>query len=160
MRAADVAQLHAVRQLVRDEPRRQRREQHLAALAGGADPRAVMHREADVALVAEDRVAGVQAHAHAHAARRAATDGRECARCAAAAAATASPPLRKTIEAAVALGADEEAVERLDRVAQQPAMGAERLLVALAADVLEAGGSTLDVREEERQRAGRRLLST
>jgi hypothetical protein len=48
------------------EIRRRLREQHLAAVPGGGDPRRAVHVEADVALDIFHRLARVEAHPHAH----------------------------------------------------------------------------------------------
>ena len=46
------------------------REQHLAAVAGGADPRSSVDIDSDVALVGNHRFTRVDAHSHAHRATR------------------------------------------------------------------------------------------
>jgi len=63
---AEVADVHAVGQLVADERAGRLRDEDLTAMPGGADARGANDVQPDVALVADGRLAGVQAHADAH----------------------------------------------------------------------------------------------
>src|SRR5581483_12118027 len=61
---AEVAEADARRQLVLDEVARRAREQHLSAVSCSCDPRRLVHAEADVSVLADTRLAGMQAHPH------------------------------------------------------------------------------------------------
>ena len=61
----ELALRHAVGQSAGHERRRRRREEHLPAVTRRADPRGAMDVDSDVALLADDGFAGVEAHAHA-----------------------------------------------------------------------------------------------
>ena len=62
----EVDDRHALRQVVPEQRARRLREQDLAAVARRADARRADDVEAEVALVADGRLAGVQAHPHPH----------------------------------------------------------------------------------------------
>jgi hypothetical protein len=63
---AEVAQPQVGPELAAHQGRRGAREQHLAAVPRVADPRRLVHRQADVAVRADARLAGVQAHPDAN----------------------------------------------------------------------------------------------
>ena len=48
-----------------DERTGRLRQEHLPAVPDGCDPRALVHVEADVSLLGQPRLAGVQPHPHA-----------------------------------------------------------------------------------------------
>ena len=73
VRLAEVVDADAFGQLVAEQRARRLRDEDLAAVAGRADPRRAHDVEPDVALVADRRLAGVQAHPHADVLRPAAT---------------------------------------------------------------------------------------
>ena len=62
---AELDLTHAVRQRARHERGGRRREQDLPAVPGGADARRAVDVDPDVALLADDGLAGVDAHADA-----------------------------------------------------------------------------------------------
>ena len=59
---AELALRDAVGERARDERGRRRRQEHLTAVAGGADPRRTVHVDPDVALLPDDRLSRVEAH--------------------------------------------------------------------------------------------------
>ncbi len=61
-----------------DESTSRLRKQHLAAVAAGGDARALVHVEADIALLGQDGLARVQAHANPDRARGEHVLGRPC----------------------------------------------------------------------------------
>jgi hypothetical protein len=64
--AAEVDDLGARRRVVPEQRARRLRHQDLAAMTGGADPRGAHDVQPEVTLLADRRLAGVQAHPHAH----------------------------------------------------------------------------------------------
>jgi hypothetical protein len=62
---AEIDDANVVRQVVLDELARCVRQQNLTAVRGGADARTAVDTHADVALAADQRLAGVQSHADA-----------------------------------------------------------------------------------------------
>ena len=63
---AEVAEGDLAREVVLHEPRGRRGEEDLPAVTGVADPRGLVDREADVPVLAERRLAGMDAHAHTY----------------------------------------------------------------------------------------------
>ena len=122
-------------------------------MRGSADPRGAMHIHADVARPLDERLARVERHSHAdlHASRPPLGGDR---------------PLRLDVhsegvdrarerdEERIALGVDLEAVPFRERGAQEPALLGEQVGVFLP-QAFQQPGRTLDVREQERDRAGR-----
>ena len=72
---AEIVDADALGQVVADERAGRLREEDLAAVASRADPRRADDVQPEVALVADRRLAGVQAHPHAHRGAVAATRG-------------------------------------------------------------------------------------
>ena len=132
-----------------DQRRGRRRDDDLAAVRGRRDPRRAVHVDADVALVADQRRARVQAHAHTDRPRHHGLSfgrGRERAR-----------RRGERDEEGVALRVDLDAVVVGKRLAQQPAVLGERVRVLLGAELLLEPGRALDVGEQEGDRSGRQL---
>ena len=63
---AEVDDANVLGELVLDELARRVRQQNLAAVARAADARAPVDAHADVALAADERLTGVDAHAYAN----------------------------------------------------------------------------------------------
>ena len=151
---AEVADRHALGEIAADERARRLREQHLPAVARRADPRRADDVHADVALVADRRLAGVQAHPHLDlgAARplvrreRALAGDRGRDR-------VARTPER--VEERVALRVDLAPAGRAERLAQDPPVVGDDRRRIRSPSSLEQLGRALDVREEERDRSGR-----
>ena len=136
----------------RDEGRGRRGEQHLPAVAGGADPCGPVHVDPDVALLADDRLAGVDAHPHADVfavgpvvrrERALGRDGRG----------DRVAGTLEGIEEGVALRVELAPAARVEGVTDDRAMGAERLRVAVV-EPLEQLRRAFDVGEDEGDRAG------
>ena len=119
-------------------------------MARRADARGAVDVDADVALLADDRLAGVEAHADA----KLLPSGQACAasaRCAATAAATASrarSKQKKNASPCVSISWP----PRRERVADDPPVLGEGVGVAVA-ELLEQLGRALDVGEHEGDRA-------
>ena len=132
-----------------EEPPGRLGEDDLPAVRGGRDPRRAVDVDPDVALVRHDRLAGVDAHAHADRARLervARVGGRgHGVRCA-----------RERDEERVALRVDLDAVVSRERISQGAAVLGEELGVA-GSVLLEKPRRALDVGEQERDGAGRKL---
>jgi hypothetical protein len=135
------------------EIRRRLREQHLAAVPGGGDPRRAVHVEADVALVAEPlRLAGVHAHPHAHRpVARPRVGGERALRVGGAGHRVPRPP--EDVEEGVALRVDLPPTVLPERASHDLGVLAEDAPV-VAAKRLQEPGRALDVGEHERDRAG------
>ena len=139
---AEVAELAGV-----DERRRRRRDEHLPAVTGGRDPRRAVDVRAHVALLRQQRRAGVQAHPHRQLelllrlAR-----GLERARRG-----------REGDEERVALRVDLDAAVPLERLAQDAPVLGERARVVLRAELVQKPRRPLDVGEEEGDGAARQL---
>ena len=145
-RSSDVA-----RQLVLDERGRRAREQHLAAVAGVADPCRLVHREPTYpSLRRSPRPCGCPS-----ARARRSPSGQSCpasARCAATAAATAAPALRKTTKNESPWRRSRSRPPRRTRPRRR-LCGRKQLAVTLAPELLEQARRALDVGEQERDRA-------
>ena len=141
----------ALRQVVPEQRARRLREQDLAAVARRADARRADDVEAEVALVADGRLAGVQAHPHPHLGalgpvvcaesalgRNRAGDRLRCA--------------RERVEERVALRVDFRAALRAQVLAEEPPVLADDFAVVVT-ERLEQPRRALDVGEEERDRA-------
>src|SRR3954471_3891764 len=63
---AEIPERQVGRHLVDPERVRRARDQHLATMGGGADPRGAVDVQAYVVVLPDDRLAGVNAHAYAH----------------------------------------------------------------------------------------------
>src|SRR3954447_15216725 len=135
-----------------DERRGRARKQHLAAVARVAAPPGLVDRVADVPVGADARLAGVEAHAHAQldafrplVLRERALAGayRRDRRARAA----------EDDEEGVALGVDLDPARLAERLAQEPAVRAQHLAVAVTAERLEQARRALDVGEQEGHRA-------
>ena len=139
--------LAEVGQLVLDELGGRLREDDLAAVARGGDARSEVDVVADVALVGEQRRAGVQADAHADRARLSASviaRGR------------GDRPRRRGEgeEERVALRVHLDAAVGGEGLAEHATVLGERLRVRLRPELVQQLRRALDVREEERDRAG------
>ena len=144
--------LAEIRQPSVDERARRLRHEHLAAVAGGGDPRRQVHVLADIALPADVRAPGVQAHAHPDR-----TDGQRL--LALAGGLDRLGRGRERIEERVPLRVDLHAAVPRERLAQQPPVLGERLLVRLRAQLVQQARRTLDVGEEQGDGAGRKLVT-
>ena len=140
------------------QPGRALGDQHLAAVRRRGDPRGAVHVDADVVAVGEQRVAGVDAHAHPHrhASRPALRES--SAVCEAAAAATRTGGVVESDEEAVALRVDLVAPVVVERATQDAPMAAQDIRVAVA-ELVQEPGRPLDVREQERDGASRQIAS-
>jgi hypothetical protein len=153
---AEVPDRDPGRQVLLDDLLRRRREQDLAAVAGGADPRSAVHADAHVALLAYPGLARVQSHAHLD------VD-------------VLRPPARGEIalcvhsrcdrlgggaegdEEGVALRVHDASAVGGEGGAQEASVLGEQLVVPVAAEVLEQRGRAFDVREEEGDGSAREL---
>jgi len=61
---AEIAEAHPLRQRLFDESTSRVREEHLAAVTGGGDPRRTVDVDAQVVVSAEDGLASVHPHPH------------------------------------------------------------------------------------------------
>ena len=131
------------------EARRGLGDEDLPAVAGCADPRAPVDVHADVALVGDDRLTGVDAHPDADRAggerSLGCSGGGDC-------------PFRgrEGDEEGVPLRVDLDAAVARERFPQHPPMLAEEVRVPLAV-LAQQPGRALDIREEEGDRAAREL---
>ena len=141
---AEVAERGAV-----EQSRRLLGDEHLAAVADRRDPRAAVNVHADVALLRQLWLAGMQPHADANrrrgerrlaGRRRRRRVRRACER----------------VEERVALRVDLDAAVRGERLAQQAAVLGEQVGVRVAV-LGEELGRALHVGEEQRDRAGGEL---
>jgi hypothetical protein len=146
------------RQLVGDQRVRGSRDQHLAAVSGGADPCRSVNIKPDVITVPDFRLAGVHAHAHAHVhAIRPAMGRKRPLRTHRGGDRVARP--RERDEERVTLGVHLAAAMLVERRAQQALMLAKHLRVAIAQPRQEPRRA-LDVAEQERDGATRKLRHT
>lgn len=101
------------------------RQQHLATVSARRDPRGTVHVDAYVALVGEQRLSGVEPHAHLH------RSARECTlslgRCG-----DGTARRSECVEKRVALGIDLYAIVRSEYPAQAAAMIRKGVRVAIA----------------------------
>jgi hypothetical protein len=142
------------RPVVEEDPRRLG-EQHLAAVPRGHHARGVVDVEPDVATVHEPRLAGVQAHADAQ--LLVARPRVLCERALGRLRPGGGVARRgEGDEERVALAVDDHAVVPLEGARQQPPVLAEQIGVGVA-DAPEQARRALDVGEEQRDRAGRKL---
>ena len=133
-----------------EERRRRRREEDLVAVRKRGDARAAVDVLADIALCGRCRSARVQAHAHADRARLEALARRlRGLRC--------SSGRGKRDEERVALGVDLDTAVRRRRLAHDPPVLGERVGVARRPERVEQACRPLDVGEEQRDRALRKL---
>jgi len=133
-----------------DERRGRGRDEHLPAMACGADPRRPVHVDADIPLLVQMRGARVDADAHPdrpggqpleHAGR-----SPECARCG-----------RKGDEEGVPLRVDLDAAVGVEGLAQDAAMLRQRRRIPLGTQLVEQLRRPLDVGEEEGDGSGRKV---
>jgi hypothetical protein len=115
-------------------------------VTGRADARRLVHVHADVALLRQQRLAGVKPYPNANGFRLKrllglSRSGERLAR------------LGEGIEEGVALRVDLHAAVRSERTPQQPAVLRERLRVTRCAEVVQQARRALDVREDEGDRA-------
>jgi hypothetical protein len=143
--------LAEVGQLALDKRARRLREEHLAAVPGGGDPRRQVDVRADVALPAAVRAPRVQAHPHPDRA------GGQCL-LAVAGGRERRGRGRERVEEGVSLGVDLHAATPSERRPQQPPVLGERLLVGLCAQLVQQAGGALDVGEEQGDAAVRKLV--
>jgi hypothetical protein len=143
--------LAKVRQLPVDKRARRLRNEHLAAVTGGGDPRRQVDVLADIALPANVRPPRV--HAHPHADR---TDGQRP--LALACGLDRLGRRRKGIKERVPLCVDlHSAVSGACPPKQPPVLG-ERLVVRLLAQLVDQARRTFDVGEEQGDGTGRELV--
>ena len=153
---AQVAQSHAAGKVVLHEPGGRAREQDLAPVPGVADPGGLVHREADVPVLAEGRLARVQPHPHLddravrpllrHQAPLSGDRGLERGARAA-----------EDREERVALPVDLDPARLLEREPEHLVVEAEHLPVLLAAELLQELRRALDVAEQEGDGSGRKV---
>ncbi len=136
------------RRLVQERPRRSG-DQHLASMAGRSDARRPVKVHADIPLGRQRRLAGVDAHAHAH------PPGRERPLCFSGRRHGAAGRLEGD-EEGIALGAELDAAVVVDRLAQYPVMLCEQDVVG-GPELVQQPCRTLDVGEEECDGSGRKL---
>src|SRR5581483_3151952 len=152
----ELAHAQGGRQLVLDERSGRAREQDLPAVAEVADPRGLVHREADIALAVHGRLARVQPHPDADGAavrprmrrerslrRRGAGDGRARA--------------AKDEEEGVALSVDLDALVLGEGRPEERVVLAEEPTVLVPAELLQQARRALDVREEKGDRPAREV---
>ena len=118
-------------------------------MADGSDARGAMDVDAHIALIGQQRLARMQAHADTERARleRGATGSRGSERV---------RGFRECDKESVSLRVDLDATVTLERFAQPAAMPGERLGVAVA-ELLEQPRRAFDVREEECDGAARQI---
>ena len=155
---AEIPERDVRRQLVGDQLARGARDQHLPAVSGGADPRRAVHVQTDVIVLPDLRLAGVDAHPHAHVDALGPTLGRERPLRAHRGGDRVARP-REGDEERVTLGVDLATVVLVERRPQQALMLAKHLGVA-AAQPRQQPRRTLDVAEQERDGAARKLRHT
>ena len=130
-------------------------DDHLAAVGRGGDPRGSVHVDADVVAVGDQRLAGVDAHAHPQ--RQPPGQRLRVERaCELLAAASASRGVGECDEEAVALRVDLDTAVPRERARSRRRWSAQDLRVAVAERVQEPG-RPFDVREEERDPARRKI---
>jgi hypothetical protein len=118
------------------------REEHLAAVAGGADPCAEVHIVADIPLGRAVRRAGMDPDTNVDLARTKSlaafigrTDGIE--------------RIRERVEERVALGVDLDTTVPPECIPEEPTVFGERVRILLSAQPMEQLGRPLDVGEDE-----------
>ena len=125
------------------------RQQHLAAVADGGDPRALVHVEADVPLLGQPRLARVQPHPHADrpvGQRALAVSG-------------SGDGVRRAGEGdeeRITLRVDLDALVLGKRRAESPPMLVQRLPVVVA-ELVQQPRRALHVREQQRHDTGREI---
>ena len=157
VRLTEVSQLDAVNEIVLDQARRRAREQHLAALADVADARGLVDGEADVAVAACDRLAGVQAHSHLHLVAREPRLGGKCG-LRRGGSRDGGTRAAEDGEEGIALAVDLDSAGRPKGLLEQAVVGRQELRVAVAAELLQQPRRAFDVREQESDGAGWELL--
>ena len=147
----EVAQPDALERLLGEQPAGRVRDENLAAMAGGADARGTMDADPDVSSSGRPGVAGVDPHPHSQLPALRPALGRE-------------RPLpvqggRDSVarrgerdEERVALSVDLVAAVTREGIAQEAAVGRERIAVALP-ELVEKRRRPLDVREEKGDRS-------
>ena len=143
----EVAKLRADRQRSR-----RRRHKHLTPVTGCRDPRRTVYVDAHVPLVGQKRRSRV--HSHPNADRT--LDKRRLPR------GSRLEPVRRRLEheeERVALGIHLHAADGRQRLAEHATVLRERHGVPVGAELVEQPGRTLDVREDEGDGAGRKVLS-
>src|SRR5215210_4512976 len=146
-RVAEVAHLDALGEIVSEQHASRLREQDLTAVARGADPGRPDDVHADVAFLADGRLAGVQAHAYLHVdafgplVRRQGALSVDCS-------ANGFLGPRERVEEGVALSVDLLSAGSLELLAQDPAVIPMDVAVAVA-ESFEQPRRALDVREEK-----------
>jgi hypothetical protein len=155
---AEVPEGDVGRQLVGDQLARGARDQHLPAVSGSADPRRAVHVQTDVVVQADLRLAGVDAHPHAHLDALGPALGRQRPLRAHRSGDRVARP-REGDEEAIPLGVDLATVVLVERRPQQAVMLAKHLGVA-AAQSRQQQRRTLDVAEQERDGPARKLRHT
>ena len=137
-----------------DSDKRSRRggDEHLSAVADCRDARGAVHIVSDVALVGDERRPGVQADANVDRAGRQRLRERGCSR-------ESAGRRREGEEEGVALGVDLDPALGRARLPDQPTVLRERLGVRLRAERVQEPRRALDVGEEERDGAGREVVS-
>ena len=133
---------------IREQVAGRLRKQHLPAVGCRHHPSPPVQSDADVALLGEGRLAGVDAHPHSHRRRR------QRALCVCG----RSDRVRRTPEGAqkgIALRIDLNAIVRGDRFPHQPPVLCKYAFV-LRSELLEQARRALDVGEEERDGARRK----
>ena len=133
-----------------EERRRGRRHEDLVAVRERGDARSAVDVLADVALLRRGRRARVQAHTHADRSRLEALASHPRGR-------RRPSGCRKRDEERVALRVDLDAAVRRRRLAHDPPVLGERVRVARRPERVEQARRALDVGEEQRHRALRKL---
>ena len=146
------------RQLAGDQLARGARDEHLPAVSGRADPRRTVHVQSDVIILSDLRLAGVDAHPHAHVDALGPTlRGQRALRAHRGGDRVARP--HEGDEERVALGVDLVTVVLVERRPQQALMLGQHLGVA-ATQPRQQPRRTLDVAEQKRHGATRKLRHT
>ena len=146
------------RQLVGDQLARGARDQHLPAVSGRADPRRTVHVQPDVIILSDVRLAGVDAHPHAHVdalgptLRRPASAARSPPR-----RSRRSPARRRRRTRRPRCGPRDRRARRTPRAA---GADARQHLAVTAAQPRQQPRRTLDVAEQKRHGATRKLRHT
>jgi hypothetical protein len=129
---------------------RRRRDEHLSAVRERGDASGPMDVDAHVSLGRQRRRARVQTHAHANRPGREILDaGLRGVRC--------TRSRREDDEEGIALRVHLHAAVGGEGVAQHPAMFGQRVGIRVWPDRVEQARRPLDVREEERDGAGREI---
>jgi hypothetical protein len=128
------------------------REDNLAAMSGGGDPRGAMHVVSDVPFVSDDRGTGVDSRSNANRPRRECSGERF--RCG-----QRRRRTREGEEEGVTLGVHLDAPRGRARFADYATVLGKRVGIRLGAERLKQHRRALDVREEERDGAVRKVVS-